>query len=59
MIDVKYGDSVVLKSGEVGKFAGFIGRGHNKILVDLKPSANGRPRSDMVRADGIKEIIRA
>jgi len=57
MIDIRYGDKVVLKSGEVGRCAGFVGRGRNKIIVDLAPSANGRPRADMVRADYIKEII--
>lgn len=57
MIEAGYGDKVVLKSGEVGVFAGFAGRGHNLIIVDLEPSANGRPRADFVREEDIIEII--
>lgn len=56
MIKARYGDKVVLKSGEVGRFAGFAGRGHNLIIVDLAPSENGRPRSDFVRENDIIEI---
>ena len=56
MSELRYGDKVVLKSGEVGKFAGFLGRGRDKILVDLAPSADGKPRCDMV---SVKEVVRA
>lgn len=57
MIEARYGDKVVLKSGEVGAFGGFAGRGHNLIIVDLEPSSNGRPRADFVRESDIIEII--
>jgi hypothetical protein len=57
MIKARYGDKVVLKSGEVGVFAGFAGRGRNLIIVDLEPSANGRPRASFAREDDIIEII--
>ena len=57
MIEARYGDKVVLKSGEVGVFAGFAGRGRNLIIVDLEPSANGRPRASFVREEGIIKII--
>lgn len=58
MRELKYGDKIVLKSGEVGKFAGFAGRGRRLIIVDLEPSENGRPRSDFVREDKIMTILR-
>ena len=59
MIEARYGDKVVLKSGEIGTFAGFAGRGRNLIIVDLEPSANGRPRADFARESDIVEIISA
>lgn len=58
MIDVDFGDKIVLRDGEVGKLAGFMGRGRNALLVALPPAANGNKRKRVVRARDIEMIIK-
>lgn len=58
MIDVNYGDKIVLRDGEVGVCAGFPGRGRNAVMVRLKPAANGNGRMRVVRSRDIAAIER-
>lgn len=58
MIDVNYGDKIVLRDGEAGTCAGFLGRGRNAVMVRLKPAANGNKRMFVARAKDIAAIER-
>lgn len=59
MIDVDYGDKIVLRNGEAGICAGFPGRGRNAVMVRLKPAANGNKRMFVARSRDIVQIIKA
>lgn len=58
MIDVTYGDKVVLRDGEAGVCVGFPGRGRNAVMVRLKPAPNGEKRLRVARSRDIAQIIK-
>ena len=58
MIDINYGDKIVLMNGEIGIMDGFMGRGRNALWIRLKPSPDGTPRADIVYEKDIRLIIK-